>query len=67
MTDTRTKVASIVGGGVIGGGWVARFLLHGWQVRVYDPDPDAGKKIEAVLLNARQSLPELCRRNYRKG
>ena len=27
----------IVGGGVIGGGWAARFLLHGSRVRVFDP------------------------------
>ena len=25
--------AAIVGGGVIGSGWAARFLLNGWDVR----------------------------------
>ena len=35
------KTAACIGGGVIGGGWVARFLLHGWDVNVYDPAADA--------------------------
>ncbi|MEM9523367.1 MAG: carnitine 3-dehydrogenase [Pseudomonadota bacterium] len=50
---------SIIGGGVIGGGWAARFLLNGWNVRVFDPDPEAARKIDAVLGNARRSLPGL--------
>ena len=51
--------AAIIGGGVIGGGWAARFLLMGWDVRVFDPDPDAKRKIAEVLDNARRSLPGL--------
>jgi carnitine 3-dehydrogenase / betainyl-CoA thioesterase len=51
--------AAIIGGGVIGGGWAARFLLNGWDVRVFDPDPDAARKIGEVLDNARRSLPGL--------
>ncbi len=51
--------ACIVGGGVIGGGWVARFLLNGWDVSVCDPDPEAERKINKVLENARRSLPSL--------
>ncbi|HCP81146.1 MAG TPA: carnitine 3-dehydrogenase [Octadecabacter sp.] len=53
------QVAAIVGGGVIGGGWAARFLLNGWDVQVFDPDPDAKRKIGEVLDNARASLPGL--------
>ncbi len=51
--------AAIIGGGVIGGGWAARFLLMGWDVRVFDPDPQAERKINEVLSNARRSLPGL--------
>ena len=51
--------AAIIGGGVIGGGWLARFLLNGWDVNVYDPDPSARAKIAAVLENARHALPML--------
>lgn len=53
------KTAAIIGGGVIGGGWAARFLMNGWDVRVFDPDPEAGRKIGAVLAAARRSLPGL--------
>ncbi|SLN52550.1 L-carnitine dehydrogenase [Roseovarius litorisediminis] len=51
--------AAIIGGGVIGGGWAARFLLNGWDVRVFDPDPEATRKIGEVLDNARNALPML--------
>ncbi|MEP5153826.1 carnitine 3-dehydrogenase [Planktotalea sp.] len=54
-----TKLAAIIGGGVIGGGWAARFLLNGWDVRVFDPDPEAERKTQAVLDNARRALPGL--------
>ncbi|WP_127901601.1 carnitine 3-dehydrogenase [Solirhodobacter olei] len=53
------RTAAIIGGGVIGGGWAARFLLNGWAVRVFDPDPEAPRKIGEVLANARASLPAL--------
>ncbi len=53
------QVAAIVGGGVIGSGWAARFALMGWEVRVFDPDPEAERKVNEVLANARRSLPGL--------
>ena len=55
----QNKIAAIIGGGVIGGGWAARFLLNGWDVQVFDPAPDAQRKIAEVLDNARASLPQL--------
>ncbi len=54
-----TRKAAIIGGGVIGGGWAARFLLNGWDVQVFDPDPQAERKIGEVLANARLALPAL--------
>lgn len=51
--------AAIIGGGVIGGGWAARFLLNGWDVTVYDPGADAERKINDIIANARRSLPAL--------
>ncbi len=51
--------AAVIGGGVIGGGWAARFLLNGWDVNLFDPDPEAQRKIGEVLQNARASLPHL--------
>ena len=54
-----SRVAAIIGGGVIGGGWAARFVLNGWDVQVFDPDPQAERKIGEVMANARRSLPGL--------
>ncbi len=58
LPELPRRVA-IVGGGVIGGGWAARFLLNGCDVSVFDLAPDAGRRIQAVLDNARASLPAL--------
>ncbi len=55
----KNSKAAIIGGGVIGGGWAARFLLNGWDVAVFDPDPEAERKIGEVLDNARRALPAL--------
>ena len=51
--------AALLGGGVIGGGWAARFLLAGHDVALFDPDPDAARRLGEVLGNARRSLPAL--------
>jgi len=59
MGEGTVKTAAIIGGGVIGGGWAARFLLNGWAVRVFDPDPEAEAKLAPVLAQARRALPSL--------
>lgn len=51
--------AALIGGGVIGGGWAARFLLNGHDVALFDPDPEAPRKVAEVMANARASLPLL--------
>src|SRR5262245_1070682 len=51
--------AGLLGAGVIGSGWAARFLLHGVDVRLYDPDPDAPRKLDEVLENARRAFRRL--------
>ena len=51
--------AAIIGGGVIGSGWAARFLLNGWDVAVFDPGTDAERHLHVVLDHARRSLPAL--------
>ncbi|HEY2541846.1 MAG TPA: L-carnitine dehydrogenase, partial [Gaiellaceae bacterium] len=53
------RTVGLLGGGVIGGGWAARFLLNGYDVVVHDPDPEAPRKIEALLDNARRALAAL--------
>ena len=56
---TTTGQAALIGGGVIGGGWAARFLLNGWDVNVFDPSSKAQRKTLETLTNARRSLPAL--------
>jgi len=51
--------AAIVGGGVIGAGWAARFLLYGWDVVVSDPNPKIAAQVSAVLAIAEKYLPAL--------
>ena len=57
MTAART--VGLLGGGVIGGGWAARFALNGIDVRLYDPDPEAERKVGEVLANARSAYTSL--------
>ncbi|MEM6497088.1 MAG: carnitine 3-dehydrogenase [Pseudomonadota bacterium] len=59
MCLATSQTAAVIGGGVIGGGWAARFLLMGWNVIVFDHAPDAERKVGEVLANARRSLPSL--------
>ena len=55
----RLSQVGLLGGGVIGGGWAARFVLNGTDVRVFDPDPDAPRKLDEVLANARRAFGRL--------
>jgi carnitine 3-dehydrogenase len=58
--------AAVIGGGVIGAGWIARLIENGIDVTIYDPAPDAADKVEAVLKNSRYayskfiSVPRAC-------
>ena len=54
-----TGHVGLLGGGVIGGGWAARFLLNGHDVVLFDPDPEAPRKIGEVLANARRANAKL--------
>jgi carnitine 3-dehydrogenase len=56
---TRFEKAAIIGGGVIGGGWAARFLLAGVDVALCDPDPDAKRKFETIMANAERAEARL--------
>ncbi|MXY39110.1 MAG: L-carnitine dehydrogenase [Rhodospirillaceae bacterium] len=51
--------AACIGGGVIGGGWAARFALNGIDVAICDPDPDAERKALAMLENAERAFVRL--------
>lgn len=58
MTEMYKKVA-VIGGGVIGGGWVARFLLCGQYVSVFDPHPQAKEIIETIVERAENAYSKL--------
>ncbi len=51
--------AAIIGGGVIGAGWIARLIENGIDVKAYDPADDAEHKVEAVLKNSRHAYGKL--------
>jgi carnitine 3-dehydrogenase len=59
MTDTSAAHAAIIGAGVIGSAWAARFALHGIDVKVSDPNPDAPRIVDEVLGNARAAWADL--------
>jgi carnitine 3-dehydrogenase len=56
---TMIRRAAVIGGGVIGAGWIARFAENGIDVGVYDPAPDSQQKIEAVIDNAERAYSKL--------
>jgi 3-hydroxyacyl-CoA dehydrogenase/alpha-ketoglutarate-dependent taurine dioxygenase/DUF971 family protein len=53
------RTVGLLGGGVIGGGWAARFLLNGVDVKVFDPDPEAPRKVDEMVANARRATQAL--------
>ena len=49
---SKINKAACIGGGVIGGGWIARFLLSGIDVKVFDPHPQSQRIVGEVIANA---------------
>lgn len=56
---SRIQKAACIGGGVIGGAWVARFVLGGIDTNVFDPHPEAERIIGEVLENAERAYEML--------
>jgi carnitine 3-dehydrogenase len=50
---------AVIGAGVIGAGWAARFALNGLDVAIFDPHPDAERRARAVLENATRARERL--------
>lgn len=53
------RKAACIGGGVIGGGWIARLALNGIDVAVFDPHPEAKRKVDEVMANARRAYARM--------
>ena len=59
MTVIKELRIAVIGGGVIGAGWAARFSENGFDVSVYDPASDAQQKLDVVLDNAEHAYSKL--------
>ncbi|MDF0498875.1 3-hydroxyacyl-CoA dehydrogenase NAD-binding domain-containing protein [Bradyrhizobium yuanmingense] len=59
MSERLPEAIGLLGGGVIGGGWAARFMLNGVNVRLYDPAPNAIELVRERLDKARRAFRKL--------
>ncbi|MGY4230298.1 carnitine 3-dehydrogenase [Bradyrhizobium sp. USDA 4503] len=59
MSERRVRTVGLLGGGAIGGGWAARFLLNGVDVRLHDPAPGAVERVQQQLDHARRAYRRL--------
>ena len=50
---------ALLGAGVVGAGWAARFAVNGIDVRAWDPDPRARSRIGEVLEDAIRAYARL--------
>ncbi len=53
------KTVALVGTGVIGAGWAARFMFHGLDVIATDPSADAAGRLQEAVDNAWPALTSL--------
>ncbi|WP_229683089.1 3-hydroxyacyl-CoA dehydrogenase NAD-binding domain-containing protein [Virgibacillus oceani] len=52
MTSTQIKHITVVGTGVIGNGWITRFLANGYHVTAFDVDSAAELRMREAVENA---------------
>ncbi|MGR4932777.1 3-hydroxyacyl-CoA dehydrogenase NAD-binding domain-containing protein, partial [Bradyrhizobium sp. CAR08] len=57
--DKRPRAVGLLGGGVIGGGWAARFILNGVDVRLYARSPRTLERVQGMLASARRAFRQL--------
>ena len=55
----NTLSVAVIGCGVIGAGWIARFVENGVSVIVYDPSPQAEENTANVLENSKRAYAKL--------
>jgi carnitine 3-dehydrogenase len=55
----KKKIVSIIGTGVIGAGWAARFIASGYHVQAFDPSPRSLKKLKTDVKRALISLSKI--------
>jgi len=49
MSERDIRTVAVIGTGVIGASWAAKFLSAGLDVVAWDPDPDMATKLEAAI------------------
>ncbi|GAA0440087.1 L-carnitine dehydrogenase [Agaribacter marinus] len=54
----KIKNITVVGTGVIGNGWITRFLANGYRVTASDPDPAAEKRTRDAVNRAWPAMKE---------
>jgi carnitine 3-dehydrogenase len=59
VAPDAVRTITCVGAGVIGGGWVAYFLARGYDVRAWDPGPDAETRLRHLVDSAWPALTAL--------
>ena len=50
---------ALVGGGLIGGGWAGRLVENGLDAVVFDPHPQAERRVRDVMANAERAWAKL--------
>ncbi|WP_407114559.1 3-hydroxyacyl-CoA dehydrogenase NAD-binding domain-containing protein [Bradyrhizobium sp. LMG 9283] len=58
-TKMRPLTVGLLGTGVIGGGWAARFILNGVDVRLYGRSSSAVERVQEKLASARRAYRRL--------
>jgi carnitine 3-dehydrogenase len=48
----QIKNVACIGSGVIGAGWIARFIENGINVKIFDPNPNVKTNVDRTLNNA---------------
>ena len=56
---SNIKNAAVVGGGVIGGAWAARFVFNGIDCKIFDPHPETERIVGEVMSNAERAYGAL--------
>jgi carnitine 3-dehydrogenase len=59
VAPDAVRTITCAGVGVIGGGWVAYFLAHGYRVVAWDPAPDAEDRLRHLVDNAWPALTDI--------
>jgi carnitine 3-dehydrogenase len=59
VAPDEVRTVACVGSGVIGGGWAAYFLAHGYDVVAWDPAPDAETRLRHLVDQAWPALTEI--------